>query len=254
VRLNSEQSKPSTSTDEETTAAPKQKQLSASSPAEKLEDARRKLNELRAAEGAKAIQIADANSSVIQSPPPTDFTIDLYLINGFPRNARIQISGPSVSNQSVSSSSSDSSRASSSTQKDLPSTSGSKDASTVPSKSSNSSTEAQKQVPASTAKSSSTSKSNTRKDLEVEKKKEMPEKIQATMKGSTSAKPSTSKQKQSTTNSSKSSTSTQKQHLASKAKSPASLPKKKTKKELEPEKKKIGMFQRITSAMMGRKH
>jgi hypothetical protein len=95
VRLKSKQSQPLTSTDKETTATPKQKQLSASSPAEKLEDARRKLNELKAAEGAKAVEIAgDDSSAVIKSPPPPDLTIDLFLINGFPR---IQISGPSVS-------------------------------------------------------------------------------------------------------------------------------------------------------------
>jgi hypothetical protein len=167
VRLKSEQSQPSTSTHEETNTASKQKQLSAPSPAQKLEDARRKLNEIKAAEGAKTIEIAGADSNVvIKLPPSPDITIDLLLINGFPR---IQISGPSVSKESGSSSSSNSSRASSSTQKNLPSTSVSKDASMGPSKSSNSSTSAQKQVLASTAKSLSSSTTKTDEDLEDEK-------------------------------------------------------------------------------------
>lgn len=99
MRLKSTQSKPSTSTREETTttAASKQKQLSAPGPAEKLEDARRKLNDLKAAEGAKAVEIAGAESVVIESPPAPDVTIDLYLSNWV---SSIQISGPSVSSSS----------------------------------------------------------------------------------------------------------------------------------------------------------
>jgi len=76
----------------------KARKLSAPTPAEKLEDARRKLNVLKAAEGAKAIEIAGADSGVvIESPLPHDVTIDLYLSNGV---SSIQISGPSVSSSS----------------------------------------------------------------------------------------------------------------------------------------------------------
>jgi hypothetical protein len=49
------------------------RKLSAPTPAEKLEDARRKLNVLKAAEGAKAIEIAGADSGVvIESPLPPE--------------------------------------------------------------------------------------------------------------------------------------------------------------------------------------
>jgi hypothetical protein len=220
----------------------KARKLSAPTPAEKLEDARRKLNDLKAAEGAKAVEIAGAESVVIESPPAPDVTIDLYLSN---RVSSIQNSGPSVSMKSVSSSSSNRSRALSSMLKDLPSTSAST------SKSSNSSTSTQKRVPPSTAKSSSSSKTKTKEGLE-EENKEMSESIQATMKGNTSSKASTSRQKQPTTNNSKPSTSTQKQLLASTAKLSKLLSKKKT-EELKPEKTKTGMFRKIMSAIMGRK-
>jgi hypothetical protein len=89
--------------------------------------------------------------------------------------------------------------------------------------------------------------------LEEEKKKEMSENIQAAMKGDTSSRPSTSRQKQSTTNSLKPSTSTQKQLPASSAKLAISKPRRETKEESEPEKKKTGMLQKLRLAMMGRK-
>lgn len=101
------------------------------------------------------------------------------------------------------------------------------------------STPTQKELPAPNAKSStSVPKKKAKEELEERrKKKEISEDIKATMKGNTNSKPSTP---------------TQKELPASKARSKPA-PKKNTKEGLKPESKKTGMFQKITSAIMGRK-